>query len=67
MVDKVNHYCILSGNYLGAAHQPCIDFLIKVDQHKFIPVFYHNFSKYVYHKVINELINLQNDKIKLSV
>ena len=45
MNDKVKHYCKLSGNYLGAAHQSGIDYVNKVDQHKFIPVLYHNFSK----------------------
>ena len=44
MNDKVKHFCKISDEYLGAAHKSCIDFVIKVNQHKFSPVFYHNFS-----------------------
>ena len=65
--DKVKHYCKLSGNYLGAAHQSCIDYVNKADQHKFIPILYHIFSKYDNHMFFNDLINSKNDKIKLSV
>ena len=49
IIDKVRHYCKLTGNYLGAAHQSCIDYVNKVNLHKFIPVLCHNFSKYDNH------------------
>ena len=55
--DKVRHYCKMTGRYLGAAHQTCIDYVNKVNLHKFIPVLYHNFSKYDCHMFFNELIN----------
>ena len=47
--DKVRHYCKFSGNYSGAAHQSCIDYVNKSEQQKFFPVSYHNFSKYDNH------------------
>ena len=58
--------CKLSGNYLGAAHQSCINHVNKADQHNFIPVIYHIFSKYDNHMIFNNLINSKNDKINLS-
>ena len=67
VVDKVKQYCKLSGNYLGAAHQSCIDYVNKADQHKVIPVLYHNFSKYDNHMFFNDLINSKVDKINLPV
>ena len=65
--DKVKHYCKLSGNYLGAAHQSCIDYGNKDHQQKFIPVLYHTFSQYGNHMFFNDLIISKVDKIKLSV
>ena len=65
--DKVKHYCKMTGNYLGAAHQTCIDYVNKVNLHKFIPVLYHNFSKYDNHMFFNELINSKVEKKNLSV
>ena len=67
VIDKVKHYCKLSGNYLGTAHQSCIDYINKADQHKFLPVLYHNFSKYDNHMFFNDLINSKVDKINLSL
>ena len=51
---------------MGAAHQSCIDYVNKVNQHKFIHVLYHNFSKYDYHLFFNDLITSKNDKVKQS-
>ena len=65
--DKVQHYCKLTGKYLGASHQTCIDYVNKVDQHKFILILYHNFSKYDNHMFFNDLINSKVDKFNLSV
>ena len=65
--DKVSHYCKLTGNYLGAAHQSCIDYVNKVNLHKFIPVLYHIFSKYDNHMFFNDLINSKINKNNLSV
>ena len=67
MNDKVKHYCNISGNYLGAAHQSCIDYVNKTDQHKFTPVIHHNFSKYDNRMFFNDLIISKNDNINLSV
>ena len=65
MNDNVRHYCKLSGNYLGAAHQSCIDYVNKSDQHKFLPILYHNFSRYDNHMLFDDLTNSKNDIIKL--
>ena len=67
IIDKVRHYCKSTGNYLGAAHKSCIDKVNKVNQHKFIPVLYHNFSKYDNHMIFNDLINSKTNKINLTV
>ena len=67
IIDKVTHFCKLTGRYLGAAHQSCIDYVNKVNQHKFIPVLNHNFSKYDNHMFFNDLINSKPDKINLSI
>ena len=65
--EEVRHYCKMTGRYLGAAHQTCIDYVNKVNLHKFIPVLYHNFSKYDNHMFFNELINSKVEKNNLSV
>ena len=65
--EKVKHYCKMTGKYLGASHQTCIDYVNKVNLHKFIPVLYHNFSKYDNHMFFNELINSKVERKNLSV
>ena len=65
--EKVRHYCKMTGKYLGTAHQTCIDYVNKVNLHKFIPVLYHNFSKYDCHMFFNESINSKVDTINISV
>ena len=65
--EKVRHYCKMTGRYLGAAHQSCIDYVNKVDLHKFIPVLYHNFSRYDCHMFFNELINSMPDKFNMKI
>ena len=65
--EKVKHYCKMTGRYLGSAHQSCIDYINKVNLHKFIPVLYHNFSKYDSHMFFNELINSSPNKFNLGV
>ena len=65
--EKVRHYCKMTARFLGAAHQTCIDYVNKVNLHKFIPVLYHNFSKYDCHMFFNELINTKVEKKNLSV
>ena len=65
--EKFEHYCKMTGNYLRIAHQSCIDYINKVNLHKFVPVLYHNFSKYYNHMFFNELINSEVDKKNLSV
>ena len=64
---KVRHYCKMTGRYLGAGHQTCIDYINKVNLHKFIPVLYHNFSKYDCHMFFNELINSKVNTNNISV
>ena len=65
--EKIRHYCKMIGKYLGAAHQSCIDYVNKTNRHKFIPVLYHNFSKYDCHMFFNELINSKVDTNNISV
>ena len=65
--DKVRHYCKMTARYLGAAHQSCVGYVNKVNSHKFIPVLYHNFSKYDCHMFFNELINSNVDTNNISV
>ena len=65
--EKVRQYCKMTGKYLGSAHQSCIDYISKVKLHKFIPVLYHNFSKYDCHMFFNELISSKVEKKNLSV
>ena len=65
--DKIRHNCKMTGRYLGAAHQSCIDYVNRVDLHKFIPVLYHNFSKYDCHMFFNKLINSMPDKFNMKV
>ena len=67
MNDKVKHYCKLSGNYLDAAHQSCVDNVNKSAQQKFITVTYHSFSKYDNHMFFNDLINSKVAEINLTV
>ena len=57
VVDKISLFCKLSGIYLGAAHQSCLDYVNKINQHNLIPVLYHNFSRYDNHMFFNDLIN----------
>ena len=65
--EKVRHYCKMTGRYLGASHQSCIDYVNKVNLHKFIPILYHNFSKYDCHMFFNGLINAAPNKFNLGV
>ena len=65
--EKVRHYCKMTGNYFGGSHQSCIDYVNKGNQHKFIPVLYHNFSKYDCNMFFNGLINSKVEKQNLSV
>ena len=67
IIDTVRHYCKLIGKFLGAGHQSCIDYVNKVNLHKFIPVLYHNFSKNDNHMFFNDLINSKPNKINLTV
>ena len=44
--DKIKHYSRLSGDYLAAAHQSCIDYANKSNQYILIQVLHQNFSKF---------------------
>ena len=65
--EKVKHYCKMTARYSGAAHQTCINYVNKINLDKFIPLLYHNFSKYDNHMFFIELINSRVYKIDLSV
>ena len=64
--EKIKHYCKMTGRYLGSAHQSCIDYVNKVNLQKFIPVLYHNFSKYDCHMCFIELNNSKVEKKELD-
>ena len=65
--DKVAHYCKMTARYLGTAHQTCIDYVNKANQHKFIPILYHNFSKFDSHMFFNQLFNSKAEGFDLKV
>ena len=47
---KVRDYCILTGKYRGPAHFQCfVSVKDKKKQYNFIPIIFHNFSKYDCH------------------
>jgi len=50
--DRVRDHCHFTGRFRGAAHSKCnLDYKVN----KFIPKFFHNFSKYDCHLFIQEL------------
>lgn len=51
--NRVRNHCHLTGKYRGAAHENCN---IQYVTPKFIPICFHNFSKYDCHLFIKELI-----------
>ena len=65
--DKFAHYCKMTARYLGTAHQTCIEYVNKANQHKFIPILYHNFSKYDSHMFFNQLLNSKAEGFDLKV
>ena len=66
-VGKQAQYCKLSGDYLVAAHQSCIDRINKKNQYKCVHVLFHNFSKYDIHLFFKQIIDMKSDEIRLFV
>ena len=65
---KVRDYCHLTGKYRGPAHHQCnINVKDKQKQYNFIPIIFHNFSKYDCHLFFKTLIDEKPDYINLSV
>ena len=64
--DKVRDHCHLTGKYRGPAHHQC-NINVKDKQRNFIPIIFHNFSKYDCHLFFKTLIDEKPDYINLSV
>ena len=56
IVDKVRDHCLLTGEYRGPAYKKCN---VNVTQKEsiFIPLAFHNFSKYDYHLFFKRLVD----------
>ena len=54
-VDKVRDHDPLTGKYQGAAHSKC-KINVKQKQSSFVPIFFHNFSGYDCHIILEELL-----------
>lgn len=56
--DRVADHCHLTGEYRGPAHNKCnLEYQIA----NFIPIFFHNLSKYDCHLFIKELSSVKGD------
>ena len=64
---QIEHYCKLTGKYLGNAHQDCIDIVNKSENIKYIHCLFHNFSGYDSHLFFKELIDIQNELSRVNV
>ena len=62
---KVRDRCHLTGRYRGAAHESC-NINVKKQQSNFIPVMFHNFSKYDCHLFFKTLLSKSKSQ-KLKV
>ena len=62
---KVRDHCHLTGKYRGAAHESC-NINVKKQQSGFIPVMFHNFSKYDCHLFFKTLLSKSKSQ-KLKV
>ena len=63
---KVRDHCHLTGKYRGPAHHQC-NINVKDKQRNFIPIIFHNFSKYGCHLFFKTLIDRKPDNINLSI
>jgi len=52
LLDRVRDHCHFTGKFRGAAHNACN---LKYKVPKFIPVFFHNFTRYHCHLFIKDL------------
>ena len=64
--SKVRDHCHLTGKYRGVSHYNC-NINVKQKQSSFIPILFHNFSKYDCHLFFKTLIDRKPDYINLSV
>ena len=60
-IEQIHHYCKLTGEYIGNAHQNCIHVVNKSKNHKCIQCLFHNYSGYDSHLFFEELIVIQNN------
>ena len=58
--ERVIHHCHLTGRIYGVAHSSCN---LKARSVKFLPVFFHNLSRYDAHHVIKNLKLLPGEKL----
>ena len=59
--DKVRDHCHLTGKFRGAAHNVCN---LRYRVPRFIPVFFHNLSRYDAHIFIKKLPYINNSTLK---
>ena len=64
--DKVRDHCHLTGKYRGPAHNTC-NINVKQKDSNFIPVAFHNFSRYDSHMFFKRLVGLRKDKVKFKI
>ena len=64
--DKVRDHCHLTSKYRGPAHSKC-NINVTRDQSNFIPLIFHNFTKYDCHIVFKKIVNKKNDKVKFDI
>ena len=55
---QIQHYCKLTDNYLGNAHNQCINKAEAKNKNHFVHVLFHNLEGYDSHIFVNDLINI---------
>ena len=61
--DKVRDHCHLTGKYRGPAHSKC-NFNVTQKQSDFIPIPFHNYSKYDSHMFFKKLVDKKKYKVE---
>ena len=64
--DKVRDQCHLTSEYRGPAHHK-YNIIVTQKQSNFLPIVFHNFSKYGCHLFCKKLVDQKNDKVKFDI
>ena len=64
--DKVRDHCLLTGKYRSPAHNTC-NINVKQKDSIFIPIAFHNYSRYENHMFVTRLVDLIKDKVKFEI